>query len=651
MTTDYDASGCYTLDDRLADWWDTTTWDEVLTGWTLAGRDNCGCPYFTRPHAPGESVTRKSLTTHEAGCTRGRTDDRHPAGHVWSDHVDDDLLAMVDRFGRTLSAFSVYTALHHHGDFAEACRDVGIPTGDFDEDEFAETFGTNFDYADGEDDPDELAAQYADYLDNEREKKAIEAEAREAEARAQAELDELYDPATAPGGFSDDELADMRRQAAERAEQLTAEREKATEAVEKATEAETAADRWQRKLDREVEKVLLRDEAKREADRRKAAELYGDVAEVEPLTGDAVVEVVDVAESFMIESLWSYTRPQVLLYAKAKVGKSTLAHNVVAALLAGSRLFGRYRVEAPAGRIGIIDTEMTAEHLTSEFGLHWPEVRDHRDRVMLWPLGQKGAARQFDLTDPARRTAWAEKLKAANIDVLLVDCLGPLLRAAGIDENTDAAVFMEHIREVCDRAGVRAHLIVDHASSKAGKEDNGARGDSKKMDTADALWKFSAAKDAKGEKVPGRFLLAVEGRDGSAKIDLYRESDQFRFQKVFYVDDPQYQIETDAHLVYPAARRVLGNDGELTQTKLIDAVYDRVKGTGTIGRERVRKAVKNLALQGCLTTAPNGERGAILYALGTGEPTKPSEPLRRVDDGTFGGKPLTVSGGDEPGEP
>ncbi|MGP5929103.1 AAA family ATPase [Corynebacterium glyciniphilum] len=392
--------------------------------------------------------------------------------------------------------------------------------------------------------------------------------------------------------------------------------------------------------------VRRRRTANRNIDREEAAELYGDVAEVEPLTGDAVVEVVAVAESFMVESLWSYTRPQVLLYAKAKVGKSTLAHNVVAALLAGTRLFGRYRVEAPAGRIGIIDTEMTAEHLTSEFGLHWPEVRDNRDRVKLWALGQKGAARQFDLTDPARRVQWAEKLRAEQIDVLVVDCLGPLLRAAGVKENEDAAVFMEHIREVCDRAGVKAHMIVDHASSKADGLAQGPRGDSKKQDTADALWKFYGAKTAKGEPVPGRFVLDVEGRDGSAKIDLYRETDGFRFHKVFYEDDPQYQVDADAHDLYPAARRALSAAGPLTQTKLVDAVYSTVKGAEGPGRERVRLAVKNLATQRCLTTTAGGDRGAITYAIGEGRPIKPTRPLPRADNGTYGGAPLTVSGVD-----
>lgn len=118
-----------TLDDYLADWWDETTWYDVLhpAGWTRNRPDNCGCQTWTRPHAPGESVTPKSLTAHEVGCQRGRTDALHPAGHVWSDHVDGALADMVTAQGRTLSAFAIYTALHHDGDYGEACRAVGIP--------------------------------------------------------------------------------------------------------------------------------------------------------------------------------------------------------------------------------------------------------------------------------------------------------------------------------------------------------------------------------------------------------------------------------------------------------------------------------------------------------------------------------------------
>lgn len=125
-----------TLDDRLADWSAATPWHDVLTpsGWTTADRaDDCGCDIWTRPHDPGESPTPKSLTAHDAGCSRGRVDPRHPAAHVWSDHVDGplgDLVRQRERDGksapRTVSKFSVYAALRHDGDYGEAVREAGV---------------------------------------------------------------------------------------------------------------------------------------------------------------------------------------------------------------------------------------------------------------------------------------------------------------------------------------------------------------------------------------------------------------------------------------------------------------------------------------------------------------------------------------------
>lgn len=266
-----DYSGCYTLDDHLAEWWEGTSWEEVLDGWTLAGRDECGCDTWTRPHAPGESVTPKSLTAHDRGCSRPRTDPRHPAAHVWSDHVDDDLLDMTQRFGRTLSAFAVFTALQHAGDFAEACRAVGMPSScaqDLTE------LGTDFD--DSDEDTAVLAAQYADHLD-------------EVAEQAQAELDEAQtarddlddeDAGTAPGGFSDDELAEQKRErdervaeAAEKAEKAQVEARDAREKAEKA--AVSGRERaLQRKRDNEwADDQLRREKAEAQADR--VRETYG----------------------------------------------------------------------------------------------------------------------------------------------------------------------------------------------------------------------------------------------------------------------------------------------------------------------------------------------------------------------------------------
>ena len=126
-----------TLDDQLADWSSSTSWYDVLTpfGWTLNDRtDDCTCETYRRPAGPGESPTPKSMTAHGPTCTRGRTDTRHPACHVWSDHVDGPIGDLIDQrqiagYGdeaKTLSKFSVYAALNFDNDAAEAMKAIGV---------------------------------------------------------------------------------------------------------------------------------------------------------------------------------------------------------------------------------------------------------------------------------------------------------------------------------------------------------------------------------------------------------------------------------------------------------------------------------------------------------------------------------------------
>ncbi|CAJ29726.2 gp43, RepA like protein [Corynebacterium phage BFK20] len=120
-----------TLDEQLDSWSLETSWDDILDphGWTDSGRtDSCGCRIWTRPdNEMGPSSTYKSMTTHESGCHRERTDNAHPACHVWTEHPGYAIQALLDRVStRTVSKFSLYTALNHANDYDEAYTELGI---------------------------------------------------------------------------------------------------------------------------------------------------------------------------------------------------------------------------------------------------------------------------------------------------------------------------------------------------------------------------------------------------------------------------------------------------------------------------------------------------------------------------------------------
>jgi hypothetical protein len=730
------------LDDRLADWWDTTTWDEVLDGWERVGSGSCGCPTYRSP----EDDDRSTLIAHEAGCARPGTDELHPSAYVWSDHAPDDLLAMTARWGRALSAFAVFTALHHEGDFHAACDAVGIPydgvavgvpydaaaavtdedmtltpTTPETETHDMTTTPAHEPTTDHEkalahlyrapgparlvaafiragvtlrqDDDGAVRGYIVDHngrpgepvlVDNAdgtgmravRDFNLIEpphdhdrmgqvtlhpvAEGTVLTALDAYAVGQHTDAAGAVAYVLDGTLdAQVKRDAEQAARRESARRDSARRSAARRSAARRTPEPTtpDQKLDAvlkavtgggggrktetqdEVNERLMKDRnGRKHVAKVAAAEAYGDVEPVRLLTGaEAVTPDEDEDETYLIPGMWSYNRPQLLVFGDPKVGKSTFCHNVIAALLSGDRLFGSRRVARPVRNVMLIDTEMSASYLRHEFAEQWPELVDNSDRFILGAFGEKGAARQFNVSDPDIQNEWVEKLKAAQVDVLIVDCLGPLLRKAGIDENTDAGAFMEHIRTTCERAGVRAHMILDHSSAKGSA--NGKitpRGDSKKLDTADTFMHLGEHP----EKVPGALRLTVTGRDGNAVIDL--ERDGYRLSEVVYSEPKEYKRELDAYHLYEAVSNVLTKAGEpMSQTRLVAAV---TSGTD-YGRPAVQDALKVLVAQGHLAVDGGGTSGkAKNYSLTDTEPVEPALPPKRKRDGSQGGSAMPGNG-------
>lgn len=121
-----------TLDEQLESWSLATSWSDILepAGWTDSGKiDTCSCAIWTRPaNEMSSSIsTDRSATTHGETCTRERTDHAHPAMHIWTDHPGHQLQDLIDKAGRrTVSKFSVYAALEHDGNVAEAMKAAGV---------------------------------------------------------------------------------------------------------------------------------------------------------------------------------------------------------------------------------------------------------------------------------------------------------------------------------------------------------------------------------------------------------------------------------------------------------------------------------------------------------------------------------------------
>lgn len=162
--------------------------------------------------------------------------------------------------------------------------------------------------------------------------------------------------------------------------------------------------------------------------------------------------------------------PSALLVSQRKGGKSSVCDELGYALTTGEKFCGQLPTHLPAGsQVVIIDTEMAGGDIYDTYVRCRPLLDD--GRVTLWKLiGQAG---QFDLRTEGMRRLWHDRIPLNS--VIIVDCLNPILSAAGIEENhSDVAMILDGMITLA-RERQSALFLAHHM----GKDDEkGARGHS-----------------------------------------------------------------------------------------------------------------------------------------------------------------------------
>ena len=88
----------------------------------------------------------------------------------------------------------------------------------------------------------------------------------------------------------------------------------------------------------------------------------------------------------------------------------------------------------------------------------------------------KGRAASFNILDPQTRAEWAATLRG--VDVIILDCLRPILDAFRLDENRDAGRFLVAFDALLIEVGGGSPvdgIVVHHM----GHTDERSRGDSR----------------------------------------------------------------------------------------------------------------------------------------------------------------------------
>lgn len=249
---------------------------------------------------------------------------------------------------------------------------------------------------------------------------------------------------------------------------------------------------WKQDVEEAVWRLLVRDEARAQHEQRLSAAL--ELPPVAPLTAFLAVEDNDA--EFCIDGLLP-TGGNAILAAAYKAGKSTFVGNIVRALADGQPVLGKYATEVRD--VVLIDNELDERTLR-----RW--IRDqgitNADRVRVVSL--RGKTSTFNILEDATRALWASQLRGA--DLVIFDCLRPVLDALGLDENKDAGRFLVAFDALKAEAGISEGVVVHHMGHGAER----SRGDSRILDWPDVTWKI--IRSDKDDPSSSRYFSAF-GRD------------------------------------------------------------------------------------------------------------------------------------------
>ena len=209
----------------------------------------------------------------------------------------------------------------------------------------------------------------------------------------------------------------------------------------------------------------------------------------------------DAGPVYRIDGIWPLGG-NIVLAAQFKAGKTTMVHSLLGSLCDGTRFLGRFSVTPPQGTVFMVDAEMP-----DRSARRWlrEKMITRADRFSY--VNIRGCASSFNMLLPGVRDLWAERIAAAGTGVLVLDCLGPVLSALGLDEGLqpDVGRFLGGLQALATDAGVTEIALVHHM----GHMGERARGASRLRDWPDAEWRLVRQAD---DPASPRYFAAF-GRD------------------------------------------------------------------------------------------------------------------------------------------
>jgi hypothetical protein len=365
--------------------------------------------------------------------------------------------------------------------------------------------------------------------------------------------------------------------------------------------------------------------AQSDARRRVAAAEAGDL-KLPPVTNlDALLAKEDDPVRFRIDGVWPAGGAKVLCAAPAGGGKTTLSGNLVRSLADGDPFLGKFAVNHTAQRIVVIDNEMTEPMLR-----RWLRRQQVRNTAAVADVvNLRGQAGLFDMSNHRLRAEWSRRLRGLGCDVVIFDCLKPVLEAMGLDENRETGKFLYPFAEMLVDAGVEDVLVHHHM----GRNNERARGDSTLLGWTEANWKIVRKDDHPARP---RFFSTDKVRDADEPVQEGLLSFDPATGHLTYVGGDRAQTQATESLERTVSKVLdaladSGVDGEgLTKTDLrqfvagknetIDAAVDLAVKRKQVTRNKPGRGAKYRIVPKALNLMDMGEEpGAESTGAGTAD--------------------------------
>lgn len=356
-------------------------------------------------------------------------------------------------------------------------------------------------------------------------------------------------------------------------------------ALHELSEDECALLREREAAELEATRIRIRDIARRIAARK------GAVKPPEPVSLNELLAQLDNGPTYRIDGLLP-AGGRALLAAQYKAGKSTLVGNAGRTLVDGGQFLGRFDV-TPVGKVVLIDTELDTRTLR-----RWLRDQGISNTAAITVVPLRGSVSTFDILDPTTRSEWAQRLAGA--DVVILDCLRPVLDALGLSEDKDAGRVLVAFDALLAEIGATEGVVVTHM----GHANERARGDSRLLDWPDALWKIVRGDDEGDDTEQARYLSAI-GRDVAVPEGQLTYDAATR--RLTYTDGSRKDSAARAAMPELLAL-VRAEPGRLSK----NAAETRLKDDHGIAQKSARAAIREAIKDGSIVATPGPHNANLL---------------------------------------